>query len=141
MKKYLELLKNIGILTLSNFGSKILSFLLVPLYTAMLTAEEYGNFDFINVTISLLIPLLTLNVSEAALRFLLDSKRSENEKKDITYITFKYAMISIVIVAIFSVINYIFNFVLFFYLQQSVVYARILPKVNYDRKRNFKQLK
>ena len=111
MKKYLELLKNIGILTLSNFGSKILSFLLVPLYTAMLSAEEYGNFDFINVTISLLIPLLTLNISEAALRFLLDSKRTEDEKKDITYITFRYALISIAIVTMFSVINYIFNFI------------------------------
>lgn len=111
MKKYVELLKNIGILTLSNFGSKLLSFLLVPLYTSVLSTEEYGNFDFINVTISLLIPLLTLNISEGALRFLLDSNRTEKEKNDITSITCRYAITSTIIVIIFSVINYKFNFI------------------------------
>lgn len=111
MKKYLELLKNIGILTLSNFGSKLLSFFLVPLYTSVLSTEEYGEFDFINVTISLLIPLLTLNISEGALRFLLDSNRTDKEKKDIVAITFKYVILSTVLVVVISVINYKFNFV------------------------------
>ena len=32
MGKYKYLLKNIGVLTLSNFATKLLSFLLVPLY-------------------------------------------------------------------------------------------------------------
>lgn len=43
MKKYKYLFKNVGLLTISNFGSKILSFLLVPLYTSLLTTGEYGT--------------------------------------------------------------------------------------------------
>ena len=71
-RNYKYLLKNIGLLTLSNFGTKILLFLLLPLYTSILTVEEYGLYDFINTTITLLIPVLTFNISEAVIRFLLE---------------------------------------------------------------------
>ena len=37
MGKYKYLFKNIGIMTISNFGTKILSFLMVPLYTNLLS--------------------------------------------------------------------------------------------------------
>lgn len=110
MKKYKELMKNIGLLTLSNFGSKLLMFFLVPLYTAVLTTEEYGKFDFLYVTISLLVPLLTLNISEGAMRFLLDKDKSQEKKKYICKISNKYVLISIIIVIFACSINYCFNF-------------------------------
>ena len=56
------LLKNTGLLTISNFSSKLLVFLLVPLYTSVLTTEEYGIFDMVQTTISLLLPILTINI-------------------------------------------------------------------------------
>ena len=43
--KYKYLFKNVGLLTLSNFGGKILTFLLIPLYTKYLTTSEYGIYD------------------------------------------------------------------------------------------------
>lgn len=67
--KTASLLKNTGILAIGSFSSKILVFLLVPLYTAYLTTEEYGSYDIIYSTVSLLTPVLTLNISEALLRF------------------------------------------------------------------------
>lgn len=79
MEKYKYLLKNLGIMTLSNFGSKILSFLMVPLYTRVLTAEEYGMYDFYVTTILLLTPLLSMNILDAVIRFSLD-KNSKPEK-------------------------------------------------------------
>lgn len=51
------LFKNLSLLTLSNFSSKILVFLLVPLYTSILTTEEYGIFDLGISTVSLLFPI------------------------------------------------------------------------------------
>ena len=44
-------------------------FLLVPLYTNVLTTYEYGIADIMQVTLLLLVPALTLNIGEAALRF------------------------------------------------------------------------
>lgn len=137
MKKYSDLLKNIGILTLGNFGSKFLSFFLVPLYTAVLTTKEYGNFDFIYITISLLIPLLTINIAEASTRFLLDKDKSFQDKRTICIISNKYVVRSCIIVAIFTIFNYIFGFigvlkefsVFFLLLYITMAYSTLLQNI------------
>lgn len=67
--KYQYLAGNIALFSVSNFVSKILVFLLVPLYTNVLTTYEYGVADIMQVTLLLLVPALTLNIGEAALRF------------------------------------------------------------------------
>lgn len=73
MERYRYLLKNIGLMSLSNFASKILSFLLVPLYTSVLTTADYGLYDIYTTTAFLLVPLLSGAVSQAALRFSMDA--------------------------------------------------------------------
>lgn len=72
MSKASYLLKNMWVLTISNFSSKILIFLLVPLYTSVLSTEEYGKYDLAVSTATLLYPLLTLNIVDAVMRFLMD---------------------------------------------------------------------
>lgn len=67
--KYQYLAGNIALFSISNFVSKILVFLLVPLYTNVLTTYEYGIADIMQVTLLLLVPAITLNMGEAALRF------------------------------------------------------------------------
>jgi len=62
---------------ISTFGSKILVFLLTPLYTAVLLTEEYGVADLINTTINLIYPVLTLAITDATLRYALDKKSSK----------------------------------------------------------------
>lgn len=63
---------------ISTFGSKILVFLLTPLYTAVLLTEEYGIADLINTTVSLIYPVITLAITDATLRYSLDRKVSKN---------------------------------------------------------------
>ena len=70
--KYKYLAKNIGLLTLSNFATKLLSFFLVPLYTSILTTADYGTYDLFNTTVGVLIPILTLNVQDGVMRFAMD---------------------------------------------------------------------
>lgn len=67
--KYQYLAGNIALFSVSNFVSKILVFLLVPLYTNVLTTYEYGIADILQVTLLLLVPAVTVNMGEAALRF------------------------------------------------------------------------
>lgn len=102
MNSYKYLLKNIGLLTLSSFATKLLSFFLVPLYTNILTTTEYGTYDLFNASIGVLLPILTLNIQEAVLRFAIDKKTSRNA---IVTISFKYLLISNFIVLIGLVIN------------------------------------
>lgn len=80
MKKYILLIKNIGLFTLSSFAAKLISFVFLPLYTYYLTTEEYAVIDLANVMQSLLWPVLSLSISEAMLRYALDQKY---EKKKI----------------------------------------------------------
>lgn len=74
-----NLIKDTGIFAIGNFASKILTFLLVPLYTNILTTEDYGISSLITTTISLLYPVLTLAIGESMLRFSMD--KEENSKK------------------------------------------------------------
>lgn len=70
--KYSDLSKNTLLFTISNFGTKIIMFLIVPLYTYVLSTNDYGNLDLVSTTVQLLVPLLTLNMQDAVLRFCLD---------------------------------------------------------------------
>lgn len=74
MRKEKKLGKNIAFMTIGSFASKFLSFLLIPLYSAVLTTAEYGTADIITTTITLLTPVLTLQINEAVIRFCLDKE-------------------------------------------------------------------
>lgn len=94
MNKSKYLLKNMGILTISNFSSKILVFLLVPLYTSVLSTAEYGTYDLAVSTATLLYPILTLNIVDAVMRFTMDRAYSN---RVVAKIGFKYVTYSCVI--------------------------------------------
>ena len=66
------LMKNTIIFTLGNFGSKLISFFLIPLYTNVLTTTEYGVVDLVVTVVTVAVPVLTLNISESVMRFALD---------------------------------------------------------------------
>ena len=104
---YRYLFKNIGLLTLSSFATKLLSFFLVPLYTSILTTTEYGTYDLFNATIGVLLPILTLNIQESVLRFSLDKKTS---RESIVTVSAKYLIISNGVVSAGLILNKYFGF-------------------------------
>ena len=93
-KKYKELMTNVGLLSISNFATKVLTFLLVPLYSRTLSQTEYGSIDIIQTTINLLYPILTLCISEAIIRFCLEKS---NKTADILNVGLKTAFKGIII--------------------------------------------
>ena len=64
-----ELLSNTLLFTIANLGSKILVFLMIPLYTAVLTTEEYGISDMVQTTAQMLFPILSCMIADGVLRF------------------------------------------------------------------------
>lgn len=74
MNKYKNLVTNILLFAANSFATKFISFFLVPLYTSYLSAGEYGVTDMANTVISLLLPLVTLDISEAAIRYIVSDK-------------------------------------------------------------------
>lgn len=104
--RYRYLIKNAGILTIGNFSSKVLIFLLVPLYTSVLSTEEYGFFDLISATVTLMLPILSLNISDGVMRFAMDKRISKSE---VVTIGMKYTGISILLFGVFVFINEYFS--------------------------------
>ena len=76
-EKYDALSRNFLLFTIGSFGQKVLSFLLVPLYTSLLTSEQYGLIDLIATGTTLLIPVFTANISEAVMRFTLQDQENQ----------------------------------------------------------------
>ena len=64
-----NLIKDIFIFAVGGIGSKLLLFLLVPLYTNVLTKEEYGTADLVSTVAELIIPFLSVVIYDAVLRF------------------------------------------------------------------------
>lgn len=116
MNKYIKLIRNIGIFTIGNLGSKFLTFLIVPLYTYVLTTEEYGLVDTTITLVSLLLPFFTCAIYEAILRYTLNSKYS---KEDVFTNCFIVLILGFLIfILVMPIINLFidFNFLLYFIL-------------------------
>lgn len=79
MNKFSYLAKNTLVFAISNFGSKILIFLLVPLYTHVLSTSDYGTADAIITTGNLLVYVFTINIADAVLRFAINKKENQGE--------------------------------------------------------------
>lgn len=78
MNRSKYLIKNTAIFAIGNLGSKLINFFLIPLYTNVLTREQYGVTDLVFTVCSIAIPVITLNISEAIMRFALDEDANYN---------------------------------------------------------------
>ena len=47
MNRKKELVKNTLIISIGKFSTKIVQFLLLPLYTSILTTAQYGEYDLL----------------------------------------------------------------------------------------------
>lgn len=70
---------------IGNFGTKFLNFLIVPLYTYYILPADLGDYDLLVTTVSLLSPLLTMKISDAAYRWIIKEKENEVPYISATY--------------------------------------------------------
>lgn len=103
MNRYKKLLGNSAIFAIGSLGSKLISFILVPLYTYVLTKEQFGTVDLITTSVNLVLPIITLSAFDAVFRFVLD--KNENENKVLVnglLISFQGALIGLLIIPVLT---------------------------------------
>lgn len=98
-----QLAKNTLILSIGTLSSKVFTFLLFPLYTTALTTEDYGNVDVLQTIISLLVPVITLQLSGAVFRFLIGEKEQEG-KEEVISTSFAIVLINIIVFCLIAII-------------------------------------
>ncbi len=127
MNQKKELIKNTLIISIGKFSTQLVSFLLLPLYTSMLTTSEYGAYDFLNTISIFLIPCVTLLMDEGMFRFLIDAKK-DYEKGEIFSVTTIFSLVSfvawsILIVIVGMIVHYPYTIYLIFYILASLLSA------------------
>lgn len=80
--KALAFIKNTAIFFIGNVLSKIIGFLLLPLYTSIVPADEMGIYDISVTLVTMILSVCYFEIWSAALRYLYDGK-SEEEKNSV----------------------------------------------------------
>lgn len=75
----LSFLKTSGIFFLGNVLSKLIAFLLLPLYTAMIPVGDMGYYDVSITYLNLIISFLFFEIWSAVLRFMYDSSQRDEK--------------------------------------------------------------
>lgn len=110
MSREKSLLKNTMIITIGKICTQLITFLLLPLYTSVLSTEEYGIVDLLNTLISLMLPIITFQIEQAVFRKLIDNRNNEKEIRKVISTTiftiiFQIIIYSIVFILLSSLVN------------------------------------
>ncbi len=80
MGKGKALLKNTAIVSIGKISTQLITFFLLPIYTAVLTNEEYGVVDLLNTLVNLFLPIVTLQIEQGVFRYLIDCRKDQNRQ-------------------------------------------------------------
>ena len=103
MSRESKLVKNTFIITVGKICTQLITFFLLPLYTAVLSTEEYGTVDLLNILVSLLLPVVTFQIEQAIFRYLIEVREKEEEKKKIISTSFFTVSFNILIYILFGI--------------------------------------
>lgn len=111
-----RLLKNTVIIGIGTFCTKLLSFIMLPLYTRWLSPESFGEYDLLVSYLSLFIPIITLELEQTIFKWSLEKK--ENSKQ-LLFNSMIVTLINIIIVDIIAFlilkkVKYTYAFILYF---------------------------
>ena len=90
MKRETKLIKNTAIIGLGLLCTKGISFLLLPLYTYLLSTSDYGTVDLVFTLVSLITYTLSLQFEQGVLRFLIDCRGEREEQTKYISTTFLF---------------------------------------------------
>lgn len=108
MSRGRELLKSTGILLIAKISTQIVNFLLIPLYTALLTTEEYGEIDIYTSLVMIILPFITLQLEMGLFRYFIEEK---SNSKRASIIRTTGIIVAVVIVALSVIYFLITSFV------------------------------
>lgn len=81
---FLAFAKSTGVFFVGNTLSKVITLLLLPLYTNMLPTEDYGYYDLTVTCVTLLTAFLYCDIWSSVMRFMRDDLEGDNPRKVIS---------------------------------------------------------
>lgn len=132
--------KDFGIYTIGIFGTRVITFLMIPLYTYFVEEpSNYGIWDLCLQTTIFLLPLATLQMREAAFRFLYEEDEEKKQAKIISFIfkalTSNLVVIGLVTALLFAIWGFKYTWLTFLLLLSSSFHD-VMCQVSRGLKRN-----
>nr|AAW22489.1 Wzx [Lacticaseibacillus rhamnosus] len=103
-QKTKKLLGNSAIFAVGNLGSKLITFLMVPLFANYLSTEQFGTVDLATTTVNMLSPIVALSIADAVFRFSMDDE-SDDQAIFTTGLTFTIT-VSLVLLFLYPVVRF-----------------------------------
>ena len=136
-----KFLKDIGVYAIGNIGSKIITFMMVPLYTYFVhDTSDFGYYDLCLQVCLLLIPFVTLQLRDGAFRYLLDCTEETRRQRIVTFVSHTLAStlllsllvtIAMVLFTDIHYLGYVFGLLVAMSLQE--VYSQVFRGLGNNR--------
>lgn len=119
--RYVRLIVDMGVFTVGTVLTKLVQFLLMPLYTTYMNYRSICVAELTNNMSELLFPIVTLCIYEAAFRYVIGSKYSKEEILTSSIKVLSLSSLAGAIIVIFSQLFFITNMQFIF----TLFYMRI----------------
>ena len=119
MNRKKELAKNTIIIFMGRVCTQLISYLLLPLYTGYLNTKQYGTVDIVQTYVTLLVPIITLELEMSIFRYLIDSRGNKKDTNKLISNNFYVLSISlftfsILYLIVTSFVNIPYRFLILF---------------------------
>ena len=142
MNKEKQLIKNTAIVSIGKICTQLITFFLLPLYTALLSTEQYGVVDLMNTLVSLFLPIVTLQIEQGIFRYLIDCREDEEGKRKIITTSMLFITIqSVLYLVIFFIASSFINNEYKYFLATNLIagmFSTILLQISRGLGDNFK---
>ena len=64
----MQMLRNLGIYAVGSIGSRLIMFMIVPIYSFFIDPADFGYYDICFAVIMLLLPVISMQFTEGAFR-------------------------------------------------------------------------
>ncbi|MBR3099248.1 MAG: oligosaccharide flippase family protein [Clostridia bacterium] len=121
------LFKNTGIIAIGQISTRLINFFLLPLYTAILSQEEYGLVDLLSTYSGFIAVIVGMQLSQAAFRFLVTCRDDEEKTTNvISTIAMATMVVSIIYALLFGLVSSFIHLECKWYLLVHVIVALYL---------------
>lgn len=110
MSRAKELAQNTIVITIGRISTQFVTFLLLPLYTSLLSTKEYGTADLMLAIVQLCIPIVSLMIDQGVFRYLLNCQSEDEQRTTISSAFFILSFLGLISIFLYAVISrFIYN--------------------------------
>lgn len=119
MSKVKRFIETAGVYFIGSILSKLIAFILLPLYTSKLAPKQFGTYDLVVTVISFFVPVVFFQIWDGMFRFAFDEQKS-NEKYSVISNSFSVCALGCVIYSMvfwtmFKAFHFEFPWLIFLY--------------------------